>query len=253
MSGAKRFSVGFAGQRGWFWSFVASWFVPATMVTAYVVLALTSQTDTTGWAWMSVGLGFVLCVWWIFRLLSRAAAMSRAIAVGDADRVVELGGNSPLYRGVGFALRGEWAVARDALSRALPKTPREQVLAAATMVGVLVETGDVAQARLVLDRELAATGPLARLDPRLNAASHIAARLARGRVLTAESSYADALAVLEEIFRDIRTDPSTRALAHYYAGQASASRGEVVAAERHRASATALAPHAWFVAIAPSA
>lgn len=216
------------------------------MTLAYLVLGLTSQTDATGWAWMSVGLGVVMCLWWMFRTLAQSAAMSRAIAVGDADRIAEIGGGSPLYRAVAYALRAEWQLASSELAKAPLKSPRDRVLAATTEVGVLVETGDVAKAREVVDRDLSATGPLGRLDPRLDAASHIAARLARGRVLTAERTHSDALAVLQQVIDDIRTSPAARALAHHYAARAAASTGELAAAEHHHARAVALAPDAWF-------
>lgn len=238
--------VGFVGLRGWFWTFIASWFVPVIMTIAYLVLALTSETDATGWAWMSIGLAFVFCLWGMFRALARAAAMSRAIGVGDAGRVVELGGGSPLYRGVAHALRAEWPLALAALAEATPKSPRDKVLVATVTIGALVETREVAKARDVLDRALAADGPMARLHPRLDAASHIAARLARGRVLTAEHSNAEALAVLQQVIDDIRTDSASRALAHFYAGRVAADAGDIAGADNHRVRAAALAPGAWF-------
>jgi hypothetical protein len=246
MNRTNRAPVGFAGRRGRFWTFIASWFVPAIMVLAYLVLAVTSQTDATGWAWMSVGLGFALCSWWMVRLLSRSAAMARAIAVGDAERVFELAGSSPLHRGVGHALRGQWSLALAELGRAAPSVPRDHVLVAAVTVGALVELGQVAQARVVLDRELGATGPLARLNPRLDAGSHVAARLARGSVLTAEHRHSEALALLQQVIDDIRTSPASRALAHHYAMQASARAGELAASDRHRSQAAMLAPGSWF-------
>lgn len=218
------------------------------MTVAYLVLGLTSQTDATGWAWMSIGLGFVLCLWWMFRALAQSAAMSRAIALGDADRVTELAGASPLYRAVAHVQRAEWLLALTEVAKASPKKPQDQVLAASVEIGALVETGEIAKARTVIDRDLSATGPLGRLHPRLDAASHIAAQLARGSVLTAERSHAEALALLQQVIDDVRTAPVSRALAHHYAARAAASAGEFAAADHHRARAAALAPGAWFVA-----
>ena len=74
---------GFLGRRGPVWTFIAGWFVPVVMTLAYITLALTSETDATGWAWMSIGLAFVLTLWWLFRTLTKSAAMARAMAVGE--------------------------------------------------------------------------------------------------------------------------------------------------------------------------
>lgn len=245
-SDAKPMRVGFFGHRGRVASLLASWFVPSIMALAYLVLGLTSQSDASGWAWMSIGFGFVLCLWWMFRALGHRAALSRAIAVGDATRVAELGGASPLYRAVAHSLRAEWLLTLSELSKVTSHKPRERVLAATIEVGALVETGEVAKARAVVDRELATTGPLGQLHPRLEAPSHIAVQLARGRVLTAERNYADALPLLHNIIHDIRTAPATRALAHHYAARAAAGAGEFAAADHHRARVTALAPESWF-------
>ena len=75
-------SGGFLGRRGAFWQFISGWFVPVVMAIAYATLALTSGTDATGWAWMSIGLAFVLTLWWLLRMLTRSAAVARAMAVG---------------------------------------------------------------------------------------------------------------------------------------------------------------------------
>jgi tetratricopeptide (TPR) repeat protein len=245
MSVAKsaRPRVGFVGRRGGIWTFIASWFVPVTMTIAYVLLALTSETDLIGWAWMSLGLAFVLVLWWMFRALTHTASMARAIAVGDAERVLEID-DAPLYRAVAHELRAEWTQALRALAEATPRSARDQVLAVTTKIAALVETGEVARARDVLDTELA--NPLAKLNPRMDAASHIAALLARGRVLTAERSHDDALALLQQVIDDIRTGSSTRALAHHYASRAAAGANDMAAAEQHRAKAAALAPGTWF-------
>lgn len=245
---AKPAPVGFFGHRGWVWSLLASWFAPSIMAVAYLVLGLTSEADATGWAWMSIGLGFVWCLWWMFRALTQSAAMSRAIAHGDADRVTELAGASPLYRAVAHVQRAEWLLALTEIAKASPKKPQDQVLAATVEIGALVETGEIAQARAIVDRDLSMSGPLGRLHPRLDAGSHIAARLARGSVLTAERSHAEALALLQQVIDDVRTAPVSRALAHHYAARAAASAGEFAAADHHRARAAALVPNAWFVA-----
>ena len=61
---------GFLGRKGWLWTLIASWFVPVVMTIAYIGLAVLSETDATGWAWMSIGLAFVMTMWWLFRALT---------------------------------------------------------------------------------------------------------------------------------------------------------------------------------------
>ncbi|HEY6039927.1 MAG TPA: hypothetical protein VIV58_36850 [Kofleriaceae bacterium] len=232
----------FLGRSGPFWRFVASWFVPVIMTFAYVVLAATSGTDATGWAWMSIGLAFVLVLWWMFRILANGAAMSRAVAVGDADRVTEID-KRPLPAAVALELRGEWARTLAAVRQAQPKKPRDQVLAATTEISALLETGEVAKAREVLE---AIQPTLAKLNERLEGASHIAVRLAQGKVLACERANPQALAVLQKVIDDVRTGQRTRALAHHYAAQAAAGDGQLALADKHRERARALAPKAWF-------
>src|SRR6185295_6902325 len=72
------------------WQILSRWAVPVMMTLAYVLLAVTSDTDTTGKAWMGVGLGFVMVVWFVFRGLTEAAALSRALRVGDTVRLFAL-------------------------------------------------------------------------------------------------------------------------------------------------------------------
>jgi tetratricopeptide (TPR) repeat protein len=239
---ATKVHGGFLGRRGWVWQFIASWFVPVIMAMAYVVLALTSETDATGWAWMSIGLAFVLVLWWMFRILTKSAAMTRAMAVGDADRIAEIDAR-PLARAVAHELRGEWAPALTALESAVLKKPRDRVLAGTLRVAALVETGEVAKAREALE---ALAPDLARLNPRLDAQSHLEANLAKGRVLAAERANAEALVVLQKVIDDIRTGQRTRAVAHHYAARAAAADGQHALADQHRAKAAALAPGSWF-------
>ena len=59
--------------------FLQSWGVPIMMTGVYGVLMWSSETDNTGKAWMAIGLGFVFCVWWLFRVLTTQAALSRAV------------------------------------------------------------------------------------------------------------------------------------------------------------------------------
>lgn len=232
----------FLGRNGPFWRFVASWFVPVIMTFAYAVLAATSGTDATGWAWMSVGLAFVLVLWWMFRMLANNAAMTRAVNVGDHERVTEID-KRPLPAAVAFEIKGDWTKALLAVRRAHPKKPRDQVLAATTEISALVETGEVAKAREVLE---AMRPTVAKLNERLEGASHITARLAEGKVLAAERSNTEALAILQRVIDDVRTGQRTRATAHHYAARAAAADGQHALADKHRERASALAPKAWF-------
>ncbi len=238
--------TGFLGHRGLIWQFIASWFVPLIMTMAYVVLALTSGTDATGWAWMSIGLAFVMVLWWMFRMLTKGAAVSRAMSIGDADRMIEID-RRPLPRAGAHELRGEWAQALQALEGVELKKPRDRVRAGVIRVGALVETGEVAKAREVLDT---LAPDLARLNERLEGQSHIESRLAKGRVLAAERANPEALAVLQKVIDDIRTGQRTRALAHHYAARAAAADGQHALADKHRERAAALAPRSWFTPLA---
>ncbi|MEO6775477.1 MAG: hypothetical protein ABI467_21120 [Kofleriaceae bacterium] len=233
----------FLGRTGPFWQFIASWFVPVIMTIAYVVLALTSGTNATGWAWMSIGLAFVFVLWWLFRTLTTNAALTRAMAGGDHERVTELD-KRPLQAAVAFELRGQWAKSLEAVARAHPKKPRDRVLAAMTELSALVETGEIAKARGVLET---IQPTVAKLNERLEGASHIAARLAKGKLLAAERSNTEALAVLQRVIDDVRSGQRTRALAHHYAAVAAAADGQHALADNHRERARALAPGAWFV------
>jgi hypothetical protein len=213
---------GFLGRRGWVWTFIASWFVPMIMTGAYIVLALLADTDAIDSGWLGIGLLFVLCLWWMFRALTRTAALSRALAVGDSDALLEISTHALrgrfvvgrtellLYQAAAYELRDDWPralakVAEVDLGPTGKKRPR--VLAASVKIAGLVETGEVAEARAVLDGELA---PLAAtLNPRIDAQLAIAAKLARGRVLAAEGD-AEARTVLQQVIDDVRAGAATR-------------------------------------------
>jgi hypothetical protein len=158
---------GFLGRRGWVWTLIASWFVPAIMTGAYIALALLADTDAIGLGWFGIGLLFVLCVWYLFRQLTQTAALSRAMAVGDAESLLEISthvlagklvlGRSELmlYQAVAYELRGEWADALAAVERAhiAPAAKKRlRVIADAVTITALVETGELGKARSVLAR-----------------------------------------------------------------------------------------------------
>jgi hypothetical protein len=216
---------GFLGRRGRLWTLIASWFVPVIMTGAYIALAMLADTDAIGLGWFGIGLLFVLCIWYLFRQLTQTAALSRAMAVGDAESLLEISthalasrfafGRSELvlYQAVAHELRGEWADALAAVERARispTANKRLRVLAQTVTIESLVETGELAKARGVLETELA---PLANaLNDRIDARLVVAARLAQGRVLVAEHD-PEGRALLQRVIDDVRAGEATRARA----------------------------------------
>jgi hypothetical protein len=214
---------GFLGRRGWVWTLIASWFVPLIMTGAYVALALLADTDAIGLGWFGIGLLFVLCVWYMFRMLTQTAALSRALAVGESDAILEITTHAlaqklavgraqlVLYQAAAYELRGQWpdVLAKVDEAKLGPSSKKRlRVLAASLKITALVESGDPARARSVLDAELA---PIAStLNPRLDAQLVISSKLARGRVLVAEGKRDDGRAVLQQVIDDVRTGASMR-------------------------------------------
>lgn len=208
------------------WVRLASWIAPPlVMAIAYGVLAWSSETDQTGKAWMAVGFGFVVVIWLVFRILVEQTAMARALASGDAERVLSIAdqqlarrrgdaarGPFLVYRAFALEARGDHEAALATLADARPAEPGLQLLAAAVRVLALVETGDVAGARHTCSEVLEPRA--VRLDPRLHAVPHIHASLARGRLLLAEGRGADARQQLQRVVGDIRAGAAIRARAH---------------------------------------
>jgi hypothetical protein len=236
-------SGGFLGRQGPVWNFISGWFVPIVMTLAYITLALTSETDATGWAWMSIGLAFVLTIWWLFRTLTKSAAMARAMAVGDTEMVLQVD-KRPLSHAIVHDMNAAWIKSLAILDKLEPKKPKQRVVVGTLRIGALVETGEVAKARVTLE---ALQPDLAKLHPRMEAATHLNAAVAKGRVLAAERANGEALEVLQRVIDDVRTGQRTRALAHHYAARAAAASGDTVLAVKHRDRAAALAPGSWFV------
>lgn len=254
--------TGFGGKQGFGWRLLARWAVPLMMTVAYVVLMLTSDTDASGKAWMAIGLGFVFVVWFVFRLVTERAALSRAVAVGDSDRLIELTekllagkrGDAAraellVFRAMALELRGDWPGALAALEQAkleaLPSRTRSemQLVAAGLRVAAYVETKQLALAQRTLDEDVA---PIAgKLHPRLHAPAHAHANLAKGRVLAATGAYEEAAPILQLVIDEVRAGSSQRAVAHFYAARCSTARGDTAGAERHRAKASQLLPGSW--------
>jgi hypothetical protein len=238
-----------------------SWGVPVAMTGVYAVLAWSSGTSTTGKAWMAIGLAFVFVLWWLFRLLTEHAALSRAVAVGDSARVLELTERQLrkrkkpaararylVYRGLAHELRGDWAEALAAVDEArfdgLSGSAKAswQLLAASVRIAALVETGKASEARRALDREL--TPAMRSLDRRLHGSAYVFGNLATGRVLAAEGARDEATSALQGVVDDIRAGAGLRATAHHYLARVS---DDPAAIARHRAEIAKLVPDpaAW--------
>lgn len=211
------------------WRFLQRWGVPIMMSIAYIVLALTSETDATGWAWMSIGLAFVMVIWWTFRVVTEDAALSRAAGNHDAKRLLELSdlqirrGRKKYYvwRAIALHQQGDRDGAIAALDRAADLKPPLALRAALLRIDIACDTGDFASARAQLDR----------LGPSLET------RLAEGRVLTGEGKRDEARALYGKIIDDIRAGEGQRALAHEYAAQIAEADGNPALAAKHRAAA----------------
>ena len=198
----------FAGKQGRGWAWLAGWVVPLMMAGAYAVLISTSEVGVSGALWESGGFLLVLVFWIAFRTLTRRAALARAISVGDDARLLELA-RDPVDRAIAYEIRRDWPNALHTLDGFTPTTSERQVIAAAVRIHALCETGDVARAREILDREVDPRA--AQLDRRLHATGYDRALLAKGRVLAAEGHTAEAHAVLTKLADDVRADPNLRA------------------------------------------
>lgn len=207
------------------WAILQVWGVPVAMTGAYLVLMWSADTDNTGKAWMAIGLGFVWVIWFVFRMLTQNAALSRAISIGDAAGILAVSArylknhHRPAQRapylvaqGFAFELRKDWAKSLAALDEAkldaLPAKPRAiwQLRASTTRIAALIGAGQFAEARAVLERELAPDAKHA-----VHSDAYLAANLAAGRVLIAEGKRAEAAERLAKVRDDIRATSAMRA------------------------------------------
>lgn len=220
------------------WEILSRWAVPMMMALAYAFLAATSETNTAGKAWMAVGLGLVLVVWFVFRALTETAALARALRVGDTTRLFALADRhlprtrrpadrAPFLVARAFAheLCGQPAEALAVIGEARPD-PELQPLASAVTIGALVELGRAAEARA-----LVVTAPRA---PALG-------WLAEGQIAWGDGEFDTAAPLFARVIDDVRAGSATRAIAHVYAARIADVRGEAQAAARHRAAAAILA------------
>jgi len=221
-------------ERGW--GALSRWAVPVMMTGAYALLAATSDTDTTGKLWMAGGLGLVLITWFVFRALTEAAALSRALDVGDTARLFEFAARHLAHRrrsadrarfligrGLAHLVRGEHAEALAALDEARP-APALKPLAAALAIAARIELGHPGDGSAV---------PAPR-------APHLA-RLADGLLAWRAGELDAAAPLLARVIDDVRAGSALRAIAQVYAARIAEARGDLGAAARHRAAAAALA------------
>ena len=221
------------------WQVLSRWAVPVMMTLAYTLLAATSETNTTGKAWMAVGLGFVLVAWFVFRRLTDAAALARALSVGDTARLFALAehhlrrkqrpaARAPFLvaRAYAHELRGEFAEALAVLEGARPG-PELQPLASAVRICALVELGRPAAEA----RGLVVSAPRA---PALG-------WLAEGQLAWCEGDLAAASQLFARVIDDVRAGSATRAIAHVYAARIADAGGQPAVAARHRGAAGSLA------------
>jgi len=204
---------------------IASWVLPpALMAVAYTVLALTSETDRSGDAWMAIGFAFVLILWLVFRVAVEGAGLSRALAVGDAEKLMEIstkqlgrrkgdGARAPylVYKALAHELRGEHAEAEATVREAKPMKEVHALLATSVHIIALVELGRAGEARPLVASELEPRAT--RVDRRLEPMAHHYAHLARARVLASEGKRTEANAELSKVIDDIRAGTALRARA----------------------------------------
>lgn len=200
---------------------LSSWALPPLLMAgAYTILALTSETDRSGKSWMAIGFAFVLILWLVFRIAVESAGISRALAVGDSDRLLAIatkqlrrrtgdGSRAPflVYKALAHETQGAHAEALAAAEQAKPVRDTHSLLATAVRMLSLVELGRTADARaLAVQLDTLAT----RVDRRLDVMPHHYAHLARARLLAAEGKRAEADAELTKLIDDIRTGPALR-------------------------------------------
>jgi hypothetical protein len=203
---------------------IASWIAPPILMSlCYTILALTSETDTTGKAWMAIGFMFVLILWMTFRLAVEGAGLSRALAVGDAEKVLSITKKqlakrsndqvrAPylIHEALAHELRGDFSAALTSAEAAKPVAPADKLLQTAVKMLALVDANRAGEARALvteLDERAVAT------DRRLQIFAHHYAHLARARVLLAEGQGDAARPELAKITDDIRAGHAIRARA----------------------------------------
>jgi hypothetical protein len=221
-----------------FWWFASRFGVPLIMTGSWIFLAYTSESDNTGLAWMAVGFGFVAVLWFMFRVAIGRAGRSRAVANGDAERLLKIA-RGPVERALAREMRGEWSQVIGELADVRDGDAGRRLLAACARAGAHVELGDPVKAR----EALAAAPKLLRAT--LHTPPLLLVSLAEARVRWAEGELDTAAPLLQKVVDDIRTGAYTRAEAHAYLARIAETRGDGAAVARHRDEAAKLAPGTW--------
>jgi hypothetical protein len=242
------------------------------MTLAYAFLALTSETNTTGKLWMAAGLVLVMVTWFLFRALTETAALSRALSVGDTERLFELADQrltrdrlrNParrarflVARGLAHLLRGEHAEALAALDEAKPAADLQPLAATFRLAAQLELHPPALASRSSADH----TGTSAATDGKDLADVRVHAPrtpwltwIADGMLAWRDDRLTDAAPLFSRVIDDIRAGSALRAIAHLYAARIADTHGDPAAAARHRASAADLAaPDAAWLRSEPSA
>lgn len=235
-------------ERAWRW--LSRWAVPVMMCAAYALLAVTSEVDPAGTAWMAVGLVFVMVVWFVFRRLTATAGLSRALSVGDTAKLLELSDRDLarkrppadrarylVARGLARFLRGELADALAALDGiALP--PELEPVAEVVRIGARLDLGRAADAGVPVVPVVSVVYPR---DALANRRSPALGWLAAAQRAWGRHELDAAAPLLARVIDDVRGGAATRAIAHVYAARIAEARGELAVAARHRAQAASLA------------
>src|SRR5262245_12150047 len=145
-----------------FWRYASRFGVPFLVTAAWLFLAISAETDSTGYAWMAVGFAVVLVLWFMFRVAIARAALARALAIGDHERLRELADKrlryaridrrALVYRALAREMQGDWAGVLADLDnvQSAALDPARRFLAESARIAALVETRDAAGARTAL-------------------------------------------------------------------------------------------------------
>lgn len=237
------------------WGVLSRWAVPVMMTLAYALLVVTSETDASGKAWMAAGLLLVMTVWFIFRALADSAALSRALSVGDTERLLALADRGLAHRrtrppavrarflvarGLAHLLRGELPAARTALDAAEPD-PELQPLAATLRLIVQVELAAPETAGTLPRADQPDTPGMLDSFPVSAPRAPWLAWLADGLRARRTGELDAATSLLTRVTDDIRAGSALRAIAHLHIARIADTRHDPATAARHGAAAADLA------------
>jgi len=230
-----------------FWYYASRFGVPFLVTSAWIFLAISAETDSTGYSWMAVGFAIVLVLWFLFRVAIARAGIARAVAIGDHERLHQLAVKGQrthralLYRALADDMQGNWEAVLGVLRDVKGLDPARRFLAEGVRIGAHVERRDATSAR----KALAELEKIEHVGGGLPTPAPLLRSLAEGRVLWIEGKLDDAQGKLQRVIDDIRTGPYTRAVAHVYAARIADAKGDAAAAQRERAAANKLAPNTW--------